>query len=40
MVNNAVILAGAIPAAALAVAADLLFGLLERRLSTRWARES
>ena len=40
MVSNAVILAGAIPAAVLAVAADLLFGLLERRLSARWARQS
>jgi osmoprotectant transport system permease protein len=35
MVNHAVILAGAIHAAGLAVAADLLFGLLERRLSPR-----
>jgi len=33
MASNAVILAGAIPAALLAVAADLLLGLLERRLS-------
>jgi osmoprotectant transport system permease protein len=32
MVNDAVILAGAIPAALLAIAADLLLGLLERRL--------
>lgn len=32
MVSDAVILAGAIPAAFLAVAADLLLGLLERRL--------
>lgn len=32
MVNDAVILAGAIPAAALAILADLLLGLLERRL--------
>jgi osmoprotectant transport system permease protein len=37
MVNNSVILAGAIPAAVLAVAADLFFGFLERRLSARWA---
>jgi osmoprotectant transport system permease protein len=36
MVSNSVILAGAIPAALLAIAADLLFGLLERRLSARW----
>jgi len=32
MVSDAVILAGAIPAAMLAIAADLLLGLLERRL--------
>lgn len=32
MVNNEVILAGAIPAAALAIVADILFGLLERRM--------
>lgn len=32
MVSDAVILAGAIPAAALAILADLLLGLLERRL--------
>jgi ABC-type proline/glycine betaine transport system permease subunit len=32
MVSDAVILAGAIPAALLAVLADLLLGLLERRL--------
>ncbi len=32
MVSDAVILAGAIPAALLAVFADLLLGLLERRL--------
>lgn len=32
MVNNQLILAGAIPAAALAIAADLLIGMLERRL--------
>jgi len=35
MVNNAVILAGAIPAAALALLADAGFGWLERRLSPR-----
>lgn len=39
MVSNSVILAGAIPAAALAVATDLSFGLLERRLSARWAQQ-
>jgi len=33
MASNAVVLAGAIPAALLAIAADLLLGLLERRLS-------
>lgn len=33
MVNNQVILAGAIPAALLALAADFLLGLLERRLN-------
>jgi osmoprotectant transport system permease protein len=32
MVNDQLILAGAIPAALLAVAADLILGLLERRL--------
>jgi osmoprotectant transport system permease protein len=32
MVNNQLILAGAIPAALLALAADFIFGLLERRL--------
>lgn len=32
MVNDAVILAGAVPAALLALAADLLLGMLERRL--------
>jgi osmoprotectant transport system permease protein len=37
MVSNPVILAGAIPAAALAVAADLLLGLLERRLTPQQA---
>jgi osmoprotectant transport system permease protein len=35
MANNSVILAGAMPAALLAVAADLLLGLLERRLTSR-----
>ena len=34
MVNNQVILAGAIPAALLALAADFLLGVLERRLSS------
>jgi osmoprotectant transport system permease protein len=34
MVNNEVILAGAIPAALLALAADFLLGLLERRLKS------
>jgi osmoprotectant transport system permease protein len=34
MVSDAVILAGAIPAALLAIAADLLLGLLERRLKS------
>jgi osmoprotectant transport system permease protein len=38
MVSNSVILAGAIPAAALAVATDLMFGLIEKRLSARWAQ--
>lgn len=38
MASNAVILAGAIPAAVLAIGADLLLGLLERRLSPRLAR--
>lgn len=33
MVNNSVILAGAIPAAAMAIAADMGFGWLEKRLS-------
>jgi osmoprotectant transport system permease protein len=32
MVNNQLILAGAIPAAALALLADSILGLLERRL--------
>ncbi len=35
MVNNQVILAGAIPAALLAVLADVFFGLLERRLAVK-----
>lgn len=35
MVNNAVILAGAIPAALLAIAADASLGWLEKRLSSR-----
>jgi osmoprotectant transport system permease protein len=35
MANNSVILAGAMPAALLAVAADLVLGLLERRLTPR-----
>ncbi len=35
MASNAVILAGAIPAALLAIVADLLLGLLERKLSPR-----
>jgi osmoprotectant transport system permease protein len=39
MVSNPVILAGAIPAAVLAVAADLFFGVLERRLSPLGVRE-
>jgi osmoprotectant transport system permease protein len=34
MINNQVILAGAIPAALLALAADFLLGLLERRLNS------
>jgi osmoprotectant transport system permease protein len=34
MVNNQVILAGAVPAALLALAADFLLGLLERRLNS------
>ena len=34
MVNNQVILAGAVPAALLALAADSLLGLLERRLNS------
>ena len=35
MVNNSVILAGAIPAAAMALLADLSLGWLEKRLSPR-----
>jgi osmoprotectant transport system permease protein len=35
MASNAVILAGAIPAALLAIVADLLLGMLERRLTPR-----
>jgi osmoprotectant transport system permease protein len=35
MANNTVILAGALPAALMAVAADILLGLLERRLTPR-----
>jgi len=38
MVNNQVILAGAIPAAVLALAADFLLGLLERRLTSLRSR--
>ncbi|HTR22920.1 MAG TPA: ABC transporter permease [Terriglobales bacterium] len=38
MVNNQVILAGAIPAALLALAADFLLGLLERRLTSLQSR--
>jgi osmoprotectant transport system permease protein len=40
MVNNGVILAGAVPAAVLAILADLLFGFLEQRFSARWAPNS
>ena len=40
MVSDAVILAGAIPAALLAIAADLLLGLLERRLKINYSRPS
>jgi osmoprotectant transport system permease protein len=36
MVNNQLILAGAIPAAALAIGADFGLGALERRLKARW----
>jgi osmoprotectant transport system permease protein len=38
MVSNQVILAGAIPAALLALAADFLLGLLERRLNSFWLK--
>ena len=38
MVSNQVILAGAIPAALLALAADFLLGLLERRLNSFWVK--
>ena len=38
MVNNQVILAGAVPAALLALAADFLLGILERRLTTLKSR--
>jgi osmoprotectant transport system permease protein len=38
MVSNQVILAGAIPAALLALAADFLLGLLERRLNAFWVK--
>jgi osmoprotectant transport system permease protein len=38
MVNNQVILAGAIPAALLALLADFALGQLERRLGTLRAR--
>jgi osmoprotectant transport system permease protein len=38
MVDNRVILAGAIPAALLALAADTLLGWFERRLTLRWQR--
>lgn len=40
MVNNQMILAGAIPAALLALSADLLLGKLEKRLSPRGQRHS
>jgi osmoprotectant transport system permease protein len=40
MVSHPVILAGAVPAAVLAVAADLCFGLLERRLLPRSVRKA
>jgi osmoprotectant transport system permease protein len=40
MVSDAVILAGAIPAALLAIAADLLLGLLERRLKINYSHSS
>jgi len=35
MVNNQVILAGAIPAAMLAIAADLALGFFQRRIARR-----
>src|SRR3989442_8960477 len=35
-VNDTLILAGALPAALLALAADALLGVLERRLAWRW----
>jgi osmoprotectant transport system permease protein len=38
MVNNTVILAGAVPAALLAIIADLALGLLEKRLQPAHAR--
>jgi len=38
MVSNQVILAGAVPAALLALAADFLLGLLERRLNSLWLK--
>ena len=38
MVSNQVILAGAIPAALLALAADFLLGQLERRLNSFWLK--
>jgi osmoprotectant transport system permease protein len=38
MVSNQVILAGAIPAALLALAADFLLGLLESRLNSFWVK--
>lgn len=38
MVNNSVILAGAVPAALMALAADMLIGLFEKRLAPKRAR--
>ncbi|MGA8298572.1 MAG: ABC transporter permease, partial [Terriglobales bacterium] len=38
MVDYQVILAGAVPAALLALAADFLLGLLERRLGALWLK--
>lgn len=38
MVDNTLILAGALPAAAMALAADFLLGRLERRLAPRGVR--